>query len=73
MLPKEGINIMITEPTDEDVICFVNEMKKAILHISEKTALKTFPLDIQRSIVELHRTIKSYEGDLNTNSEVCKE
>jgi len=60
-------------PEIEDIICFVNEMKKAILHISEKTALKTFPLDIQRSIVELHRTIKSYEGDLNTNSKVCRE
>jgi len=64
---------MITEPTDEDVICFVNEMKKAIIHISAKASLKTFPLDIQRSIVELHRTIKSYEGDLNTNSEVYNE
>jgi hypothetical protein len=45
----------------EDIICFVNEMKKAILHISKKAKIKTFPQDIQRSIIELHRTIKAYE------------
>ena len=70
MIANKPKRIEVNNPEMGDVIYFVNEMKKAMLHISEKADINTFPLDIQRSIVELHRTVKAYEKELQNNSEV---
>jgi len=43
-----------------DVLTFINELKKALLDLAKRSGIETLPLDVQTSIIELHRKLQWY-------------
>lgn len=57
------------KPDDMDIIAYLNEMKKVMLTIAQKTDIAIIPLDIQTAMIELHRKLDYYLNDFNFTEE----